>query len=271
MRAVALALAASSTLLARSVLADEPAPAGEPAAPAAAMDAVSAKPEPPARPPLPSRAPAVPVPWVRHVDIGGGLALVNRIAATDAPAGTKTPVRYSPSLGFGLWARWEIVRWLRMNLYFVRSGHEAGMPPGALGLPGDAAPVDLYTYSFGARLAPTLQFGPRLRGWVSAGAGWGRIEVERFEVTQPNGGTFMVRNRAASFVELPFGLGASFDVIPKWLAVEVEVMGAFNVGERGDALREAQAIDSAGRRIDVGPFPEIRGSFVQTIGLSLVL
>jgi hypothetical protein len=265
MRVAALALATFSTLLAGSALADEP------AASSAATAAVAAKPDPPPRPPLPSRAPPTPVPWSRHVDIGGGVALVNRIAAPDAPAGTKTPVRYSPSLGFGLWARWDIVRWLRMNLYFVRSEHEAAMPPGSLGLPGDAEPVDLYTYSFGARLAPTLEFGPRLRGWVSAGAGWGRIEVERFRVTQPNGGTFMVRNRAASFIELPCGLGASFDVIPNWLAVEVEVMGAFNVGERGDALREGQTIDSSGRRIDVGPFPEIRGSFVQTIGLSLVL
>jgi hypothetical protein len=208
---------------------------------------------------------------VRHVDIGGGVALVNRVAAAEAPAGTPTAVRYTPSVGFGLWARWELVRWLRMNLYFVRSEHEAGMPPGALGLPGDADPVELYTYSFGARLAPTWQFGPRLRTWVSAGAGWGRIEVERFGVRQGNLGTFTVRNRNASFIEFPFGLGASFDVIPKWLVIELEVVGAFNVGERGDALREGQAIDASGRRVDVGPFPEIQGSFVQTLGLSLVL
>lgn len=238
---------------------------------AAALLARSARAEPPPRPPLPPRAPAAPVPWTRHVDIGGGLALVNRVAATEAPAGTTTPVRYTPSLGFGLWARWDIVRWLRVNLYFVRSQHDAGMPPGALGLPGDPDPVGLYTYSFGARLAPTWHFGPRLRTWVSAGAGWGRIEVDPFLVRQDGGGSFNVRGRAASFVELPFGLGASFDLIPKWLALEIEVVGAFNVGERGDALREGQAIDARGRRVDVGPLPEISGSFVQTLGLSLVL
>jgi hypothetical protein len=263
MRAAAFVLAAFSTLLARSARAEEPAPA--------AKDAPAPRPEPPPRPPLPPRAPAKPVPWSRHVDIGGGVALVNRVAATEAPEGVRTPVRYSPSLGFGLWARWELVRWLRMNLYFVRSQHEAGMPPGALGLPGDPDPAGLYTYSFGARLAPTWQFGPRLRTWVSAGAGWGRIEVDPFDVRQANGGRFDVRSRAASFVELPFGLGASFDLIPKWLALEVEVVGAFNVGERGDALREGQTIDSSGRRVDVGPLPEIQGSFVQTLGLSLVL
>lgn len=67
------------------------------------------------------------------------------------------------------------------------------------------------------------------------------------------------------------GLGASIEVVRNWLSVEFEAMGAFHVGQRGTALRAGQAIDTSGHRISVDPFPSITASFVQTLGLALVL
>ncbi|MDI1447361.1 hypothetical protein [Polyangium sp. 6x1] len=223
--------------------------------------------EAPEAPPRPKELPPLDItepPFTRHVDIGGGVALVHRIPSGD------TRVRYPASVGMGLWARVDITRYLRASLYAVRAERDFDLPSGALGLAGDPGEVEFYTYSFGLRLAPTWNITPRARAWVSAGAGWGRLELGRFSVASPSG-VFPVRERVASFVEIPLGLGASFDVVPRWLAVELETTGAFYVGQRGRAFEDEQAIDASGRRVTVGPYPTFAGGFVTTLGLSLVL
>ena len=230
------------------------------------IDAVSPAPEPPARPkelpPLEVTSP----PFTRHVDIGAGLALVHRIPSDG------TAVRYPASVGVGIWARFDVTRWLRANVYAMRTERDMQLPAGALGLAGDPGVVEFYSYSFGLRLAPTWRLTPRARAWVAAGAGWGRLELGRFSVATP-AGAFPVRERTASFVELPLGLGASFDVVPNWLAVELETTGAFYPGaaQRGRAFEDGQAIDASGRRVTVGAYPRFAGGFTTTLGLSLVL
>ena len=52
-----------------------------------------------------------------------------------------------------------------------------------------------------------------MRLWLTAGAGWGRIAYPRLCPQQPCGAAFMVRERAASMVEVPIGLGAAFELI----------------------------------------------------------
>ncbi|MDI1433930.1 hypothetical protein [Polyangium sorediatum] len=261
----ALASAAAITLALGGVMGTaRGASASEEAADAAAAPAA---PEPPPRPkelpPLDITEP----PFTRHVDFGGGVALVHRIPSGD------TGVRYPASVGMGLWARVDITRYLRASLYAVRTERDFNMPSGALGLVGDPGDAEFYTYSFGLRIAPTWRITPRARAWVSAGAGWGRLELGRFSVATSGGSVFPVRERAASFVEIPLGLGASFDVVPRWLALEIETTGAFypETAQRGRAFEEEQAIDASGRRVTVGPFPRFAGGFVTTLGLSLVL
>ncbi|MDI3287606.1 hypothetical protein [Polyangium sp. 15x6] len=230
-------------------------------------EAAPPAPEPPPRPkelpPLEIGSP----PFTRHLDFGGGVALVHRIPSGD------TGVRYPASVGMGLWARVDITSYLRASLYAVRAERDFNLPSGALGLVGDPGEVEFYTYSLGLRLMPTWHITPRARAWVAAGAGWGRLELGRFDVTAPGGGVFPVRERAASFVEIPLGLGASFDVVPRWLAIELETTGAFypEVAQRGRAFEDGQAIDASGRRVTVGPYPKFAGGFVTTLGLSLVL
>ena len=223
----------------------------------------------PARPaPFKPLEPAA-LPVSRHVDVGAAVALMLR--AADGQTGTQDSLaRYPTAIGWGLSARMQIIRYLRASLYVVRGASSLDLSAGALGLPGNPGPVTVTSYSFGLRLSPTLPLGPRARAWLSAGAGWGRLELGRFDVASA-GGTFQVRERAFSFVEFPLGVGISIDIIKNWLAVEYEATGAFHAAQRGTALRNGQAIDTAGHRISVGPFPSIAGSFVQTLGLALVL
>lgn len=225
--------------------------------------AISARPAP--------LSPLVPtaLPITRHVDIGASVALVQRVA--EGQTGTETSLaRYPTAVGVGLSARADLFRYLRTNLYAVRASTSMDLAAGALGLPGDPAPLTVTSYSFGLRLSPTLPIGPRARTWLSFGAGWGRVELGRFDVASA-GGTFRVRERAFSFVELPVSIGTSFDIVKNWLTVEFEATGAFHVAQRGTASTNGQAIDTSGHRIAVGPFPLLTASFIQTLGLSLVL
>jgi opacity protein-like surface antigen len=263
LRAASAAIGLVCTLVAVNAQAEEATDAPPP--PPAEMDAVAARPAPPPRPPSLPALSTTPPPPTRHVDIGGGVALISRLAAS-----SNDGVSYGTGVGFGLSARWSVVSFLRVNLYAARSVHDVHLPSHALGLPGDPTAPKLTSYSFGLRVAPTLTIGPRARAWVSAGVGWGRLEFGRFQVAQ-GGGSFTVRERAASFIEFPAGLGASFDVIPNWLAVELETTAALLTSQRGTALEKAQAIDVAGKRVDVGAMPGVAANFVTTLGVAIIL
>lgn len=224
----------------------------------------------PARPPLPPAPPQVKLPFDRHIEIGAGAALALR------PASDPSGIRYMPALGVDVHARWDIVRWLRFNVYFVSAVHGLRAPRGALGPAGDvtgeeggtAPTVD--TLAFGARLAPTLPIGERGRSWIGVGIGYGRFSFDRMTIREPGIAPYEVRERGLSFAEVPLSLGASYDVIRDWLTIEVEISAAVAVGQDGTATSDAQAI-RAGSRQNIGPLPTIDASVAQTIGLSLIL
>lgn len=235
------------------------------AAPAAPAPA----PQPPRPPPLPPLETSPP-PWRRHIEIGGDFAVVERPSSRDRE-GRASTIRYAPAVGFGLHARWPMLEYLRFTAYFVDAHHAVAIRQGELSTSGLVLAPSVRTFVFGARLSPTLPFGPRGRIWASVGAGWGRLELERMRMLEADATTFIVREQSATFAEVPFGLGGSFDVIPRWLAVEVEVTGAVITGQDGDLFRGSQAIDAYGKKRSIGGFPEIDASFVQTLGLSLLL
>ena len=236
------------------------------------------QPETPARTRLPPGPPAEKVPWERHIEIGGDFVFIQRPASTDA-AGKPSPIRYEPTVGFGLHARWDIFKYLRFAAYFINANHDVELPAGSLppteaatspGTNGTMSMDPVHTFSFGARLCPTLPISLRARAWASVGAGWGRIQFGRMTIHDPTG-DIVVRERAGPFVEFPLGIGGSFDVIPRWLSVEIELTGAFVTSQSGENLTDVQAIDKAGKKRAVGGFPEIDGTLVQTVGLSLIL
>jgi hypothetical protein len=234
--------------------------------PSRADETPAEEPARPARPAPPPPLEPTKLPDSRHVDIGAAVALVQRVADGQTTVGA---VRYPAGVGVGLSARVDVWRYLRANLYVVRASTTMDFAPGALGLPGDPGDVTITNYSFGLRLSPTLPLGPRARVWATFGAGWGRLEAGRFDVLH-GGKTYQVRERAFSFVEFPTGLGFSVDIVKNWLAFEFEATGAFHAAERGTARENGQAIVD-GRRTTVLPFPEIAVTFVETIGLALIL
>ncbi|WP_437481558.1 hypothetical protein WME75_38145 [Sorangium sp. So ce1014] len=234
------------------------------------------EPAKPPRPPLPPASPPPRLPWDRHIEIGADAAFVSWLGTRD-DAGRLTRVRLEPAIGLGIHARWEILELLRFSAFVVLSRHELALQQGALGQPGaitaepreDGAP-GVRALALGARLAPTLPLGERARAWASVGVGYDRFDFDRMRVSDP-GGEFTIRERGASYVAIPLGLGVSLDLIRDWLTIELETSGAFVLGRGGDATREGQAIDGLGLRRTIGALPQARGSFIQTLGLSLVL
>jgi opacity protein-like surface antigen len=231
--------------------------------------AVAIEPEPPPRPkplePLALHPPKA----TRHIDLGVGLSLLDRLTSGETTDGP-TSVRYPAALGLSFSGRVDVFRHLRAGVYVMRHVADMELADGALGLPGNPGAASVASYSLGFRLAPTWPLSDRARLWVSAGVGWGRTEIGRFSVASPTG-SFEVRERSSSHLEWPVGLGFSLDLIPNWLALELEVTGAVFTGERGDALRSGQAVDASGHVLRFSPFPAVEATFVQTLGLALLL
>jgi hypothetical protein len=224
-----------------------------------------------ARPSLPPEEPFNPPLWKRHVEIGGEAALVMRLASHDQD-GTPNDIRYAPSIGYGFHARVELYRYLRFSAWFLRAEHDVRLVPGAFGIQGKFTLPPVETMVFGARLSPTLPLTSRARSWLTLGVGWGRMYVGRAQVVEETGSEpFAIRERAGTFVEFPLGLGVSFDIIPRWLAIEIQSTGAFIVRQSGEAHESVQAIDAGGKRRSIGPFPVYDASFVHTLGVSILL
>lgn len=250
-----------------------------PAAAAETPEAPVLAPQPPkeplppieeARPPLPPAPEPQPVPWEHHLEIGAGLAIAEAPVSVDGD-NKPTPLRFRPAAGFHVDLSWQVHRFFRFSGYVVERDHSITWGPGALGLEGAIDGPKAHMYTFGVRFSPTLPLGSRGRLWITAGAGWGRIEYGRFTVMPPNSGALTLRERAESLFEVPLGIGGSFEIIPRWLSVHVELTGSFVPSQIGDALEHGQFIDEAGMKRDLAPMPKLDASFVQTIGLSLHL
>ncbi len=231
-----------------------------------------AEPRPPLRDVVLPEAPE----WERHIEVGADFAFVIRpFAAAEIDNG----VGYDPAPAWGLHLRWRIASFLRFHAYFVDAHHNLQIPQGALvaktarSISPDATidEASVTTFVFGARLAPTWEITDRLRAWIGAGVGWGRFEFPVMVVRERNDVTYQVRARDGVFVEFPISIGASFDIIERWLAIELEATGAPITGQSGDAHATVQAVDADGNLVDVGGFGAIQASFVNTIGLSLIL
>jgi hypothetical protein len=244
-----------------------PAPANAPTASSAAP-----APEPPPRPAALPLLDVDHVPWERHLEIGGDVVLGTRLASHDA-AGASSDIRYKTAVGWGLHARWPVWKYARFSIYFADLHHALRLPPGSLGQPGATYELDkVETFVFGAKIGPTLPLSDRLRIWASVGAGWGRFQFPRSKMTLAGASTpATLYEQAFSFVEIPIGLGASFDVVPRWLSIELEVTGAALSGQRGEALDGRQVIDPGGHVQHTTGFPTVDASFTETLGFSLLL
>jgi hypothetical protein len=263
----ALSTAAAVLVVSGPALADAP--------PTAPAPSASAPPIPyeltrPARPPLPPKAEAPSIPWQDQIQIGGDAVFAVRTVHADNGSG----ITYSPTLGFGLHARWDMLSFLRFTAYFIDARHDVPKHAGVLSCQpiacGSLYVGSIHTFVFGARFQPMLRVTSRLRTWASFGIGWGRLEVPQMQVADGSG-TFPVYPRSDPFVEFPLGVGLSFDVIRDWLAVEYEFHGAFISDQGGEAVNPILTVDAAGHTRQIGGFAPFAASFTNTLGLTLRL
>jgi hypothetical protein len=184
--------------------------------------------------------------------------------------GIPTPVRLRPGVGYHVRLGWELFRYLSFTGYVVEADHDLVLPSGSLGVTGSLTGPAAHAYFFGGRVSPTLPIGDRVRLWATVGGGWGVVAYPALSGTDLHGGSFKIDARTADVVEIPVGLGASFEIIPRWLRIHTELTYSFYPSQLGDALQMGQTID-AGRIVPVGPMPHLDGAFTQTLGLSLIL
>ncbi len=230
-----------------------------------AATTVTPSPEKAPRPPLPPEPPSPLLPWERHLEIGPDLLYLARP--------TSSTVRLGATLGYGAHLDWQLVTHLRFTFYLEGARHPVHMSHGALAQPqGTLVTSDpVNSYMFGVRFSPSIAFTPRLRAWITAGFGWGRFEYPRMTAQDPGQAAFTLPERSAYAVEIPMGLGLSFDLIPRWLSLRAELTAAPLIGQVGTAIATAQAIDAAGKKRTIGPLPVLDASIVQSLGLSLLL
>jgi hypothetical protein len=227
------------------------------------------------RPVLPDVDPPGKPPWQRHGELGVDFVWLARPFAKGL---VDSPVRYKPYPALGFHLRWEIFRWLQFSPYFVWGEHPVHIPPGSLSTSSPNtvrrdAVIDSFkvsTFAFGAKVAPTWPIRKGWRLWLSAGVGYGRFGFHNMKVTEGNK-SYDLPNRDGVFVELPVGLGISYDVLPRWLVISYEASGAAVVGQSGPAHTTDQAVDADGKVRDVGPVGAIQASFVQTLGIGIIL
>lgn len=180
-------------------------------------------------------------------------------------------IGYDAAMGITVSGRVRVVRWLRVAAYYQRMNVTASIPAGAIDEPAARFDLDpLLCFSIGARLEPTLRVSERAWVWLSAGAGWGRMTSSKLGVTAPDR-SYTVSEREGVFVELPFGIGGSFDVIPRWLAASIETTMAPNVAQSGTLFTEAQYVDSRGGMGQSPAFPRFGFTFTAMAGVSLLL
>lgn len=205
---------------------------------------------------------------VLELSVLGG---ANARRATSNQSSNPSPITYTPSAQLALELRAYVTRWLNATLYHHRSYPRVDLPRGAAKL--DYTHIEknrLQTYSIGIHLEPTYHFTQRLRGWLSVGAGWGRMNWDSVFVTEPLR-TYRIDARSGVFVEIPIGLGASYELIPKWLAVQGQLRVAPLVKQSGDLFDTVQIVDNFGQIDTTGPMPTQTVSASALLGLSLLL
>jgi hypothetical protein len=228
------------------------------------------------RPPLPEAEMPQELPWQRHGEVGVDFAWVSRPFARGL---VDSPIRYRKFPALGIHLRWAPRQWLHVQPYFLWGQQPIAIPPGELSTssPDSISPdttfdeVKASSFVFGAKLAPTWNISSRWRAWLSAGVGYGRIGFRGMVATEPDGRRLEIPYRDGVFVELPVGIGVSFDVLPRWLAIRYEASGAPVVGQSGLAHEPLRIVDSDGKTREIGAFGAIQASFVHALGVALIM
>ncbi len=209
------------------------------------------------------------LPREHRVDIAMQALLVTRLAESEID-GRETGIAYDPAPGVGAGLRVIVHDYFQVGAGWTWATHSLTMQKGALGIDGSIEMNSVTSYSLAVRLMPTLPLGDRVRLWASAGVGWGRHYYPPMHVEDASG-SYTVRDRAASFIDFPLGLGGMVELLPGWISLDLDVTAAPCLPEDGSARIPITVLDGAGRRKNVGPMPGATVTFIQALGLSVLL
>ncbi len=241
----------------------------EPAPTAPWYDGISSEPNR-ARPvPVETEAPSH-LPSERRLDLGAGPAFVARFAAAEA-GNDASGVTYEPTLGLAVHLRIPIFEHVEVSPYLVVASHAVDVPDGSMGIAGSIETGSVTAMCFGARVARTVEVASAVRVWASAGVGYGRMEFGRMIAREGSRAAWEIRDRGATFIEFPFGMGAAYTLVPRWLSLDLEGAAGPVVDKRGTAFATTRAIDDSGLVRRVGALPEVEASLVVALGVSLIL
>jgi hypothetical protein len=199
----------------------------------------------------------------RHIEVGPDAGVWFRTAKGDS-------VAYGPGVAWGIHARAELWEYLGFTAYFSRARHSVDVPRGSLGLADtevDQPPLDVT--QVGARLEPTLRPTPTLRLWLGLGVGWGHIKGDAPTMTGANAATYA--DRTGAYLEYSAALGATWDVIPNWLAISLSASGGLVTNQSGDLFHDHQVIGKDGTLLRLAALPELESSYAALLGVGIVL
>jgi hypothetical protein len=203
-----------------------------------------------------------------EISILAGLAL--RSASKDNNT-NPDDIGYGPAPQLAFQARGYVWPWLNAAIYHHRASHELRLPQGAAGFDYQRIDKDkILTYSLGVRLEPTYNLSDEFRLWLSLGIGWGRMKLNKTHVVEANR-TYTVPERPGVFIEVPVGFGASYQLIPNWLALQGEMDIAPLSKQSGKLFDHTSFVDSQGSLDLAGPMPTQTLSASFLLGLSLLL
>lgn len=213
--------------------------------------------------------PEADLPKERRADLNASVLFVSRVGE-QSEQGRPTEFSYSPGAGLGLNLRIPILSWLQVSAYAGGSRHPIHANRGALGLDGDITSDALEAYWLGAKVLPTLELNRYVRGWFVVGAAWGRYEFPEMQIDRPRRETIILFDRGHASVEFPLGVGLSFEVVPDWLSIDLEMNFVPSYHFEGTSTTKGQIVDGGETR-DVGPLPTPDFTTIQSIGVSLLL
>lgn len=181
-------------------------------------------------------------------------------------------VSYGPGFAWGGHARIVLAPWLGLRVSFTQSSQPVSVPDGALGLPAGTHidQPDLSVLLLRVRVEPTWVVSPRFRLWAGVGAGWGRISAPAVTTSGAQAGLHSA-TRKGVMLEFAGELGASFDVIPNWLAVSLMGSGGVLTNQTGEVFTPSQAFTADGHRIQLAGLPHFGSSLSALLGVGVLL
>ncbi|MBN2194577.1 MAG: hypothetical protein JW751_17295 [Polyangiaceae bacterium] len=199
------------------------------------------------------------------------------------------PAEYSPGFAWVGSARIPISSWMGLRFLVRHSNHPVEVERGGLAAPSEVAALGAMAFDqppieawlMAARLEPTWVLAPRLRLWLGLGAGWLRILAPPTEGTLPGCTPWMVADTEVSCrlatgsrtglgTELDATLGATVELVPRWLALNVSTGLGAVLAQSGTLYASQQAI-AAGSLHRLTGFPSVGASSTFLVGLGLML